>query len=363
MKDMNNFFAKRLLAVSALVVCIALTSNVFALPGFTPHIPDRSGEYVFYRDYSFPRESYVGFLTYDDSTYAARYFAPRDPAKNLVEENVLIYFTLDPNSDYINMTGERIGNAITQEQTDIVNYLHDLVYEFNARRIRADNVNPATANIFGKKYLDSGLSVSQDYAQFGGKVHIIFDYLVPLFNIKKIISNDNTVILEAVTIGTLQSSNDTTFTSFAGIPDSTKSAASTKKSWTPDKSAKKNKATINTQQVSLDSSWTNSMENLWLLGDEALLSMSTANATPEQLLRMTIQNANWKNVAVSKSGKSYTLSSTYYQPTSGNIMKGFRIITEMSDGTCAIFMLTIFNNTYEANKKYFDEIVKSYKAK
>lgn len=362
---MNKFISKKLIALATLVVCIALTSNVFALPGFTPHIPDRSGEYVFYRDYSFPRESYVGFLAYDNSTYAARYFAPRDVAKNLVEENVLIYFTLDPDSDYISMTGERIGNAITPEQTDIVNYLHDLVYEFNARRIRADNVNPKTANIFGKKYLDSGLSVSQDYAQFGGKVHIIFDYLVPLFNIKKILSNDNTVILEVATIGTLQSSDDASFISFAGISDATKSSASTKKysAWTPDKSAKKNKCTVNGQQVTLDSSWTNSMENLWLLGDEALLSMSSANLTPEQLLRMSMQNANWKNLAISKNGKSYTLSSTYYQPASGNIMKGFRIITEMSDGTCAVFMLTIFNNTYEANKKYFDEIVKSYKGK
>ena len=44
-----------------------VTNFVFAVPGVESFIPDSSGEYVYYRDYSFERESYVGVLYYDDS--------------------------------------------------------------------------------------------------------------------------------------------------------------------------------------------------------------------------------------------------------------------------------------------------------
>ena len=53
-----------------------VTNFVFAVPGVESFIPDSSGEYVYYRDYSFERESYVGVLYYDDSSYQIRYYAP-----------------------------------------------------------------------------------------------------------------------------------------------------------------------------------------------------------------------------------------------------------------------------------------------
>ncbi len=62
---------------------ISFCGSAFALPGFTPSISDVSGEYVYFCDTTFYRSSYICFLTYDNSTFAARYFAPKDEKAKL----------------------------------------------------------------------------------------------------------------------------------------------------------------------------------------------------------------------------------------------------------------------------------------
>ena len=49
---------------------------LFALPGVQQLLPDQSGQFVYYRDSSFDRESYVGIIYFDEATYGLRYFAP-----------------------------------------------------------------------------------------------------------------------------------------------------------------------------------------------------------------------------------------------------------------------------------------------
>ena len=71
--------------IAAFFTILFLTVSAFALPGFIPFFQDESGEFVYYRDYSFNRESYVGFLTYDDATYELRYYAPFDKEQNLLK--------------------------------------------------------------------------------------------------------------------------------------------------------------------------------------------------------------------------------------------------------------------------------------
>ena len=64
---MKSFFKK---LVSASIFSVALIFSAAAVPGMVQYIPDFSGEYVYYSDRSFTRTSIVGFLYYNDSTYA-----------------------------------------------------------------------------------------------------------------------------------------------------------------------------------------------------------------------------------------------------------------------------------------------------
>ena len=186
--------------ILSLLSSIILTTVSFALPGTTSFIPDSAGEYAYYQDTSFTRESYVGILTYDEATYQIRYFAPQDNEAILPEKEIAILLTVDPRADVWTMTGEKIISTILPDtdDTDIVNYLHDLLYEFSARRIKADAVE------------DSSLQLDQDYAQFGGNVTITFDARVPVFNIRKITDEKGNAVLDCVTIGTIKSSEDNT---------------------------------------------------------------------------------------------------------------------------------------------------------
>ena len=109
-------------------------ANLFALPGVQKTVPDASGEYVYYRDFSFNRESYVGFLYYDDSTYEARYYAPA--TETLPAKNIDLLFSAAQKNGRLEMTGERFVVPPQQDDVAIVNYIHDLVYELSGRRAK-----------------------------------------------------------------------------------------------------------------------------------------------------------------------------------------------------------------------------------
>ena len=96
----------------SIVISIILTAAVVALPGVTSYIPDSAGEYVYYRDTSFTRESYVGILMYDEATYQIRYFAPQDDQAKLPAKEIAILLTVDPKADVWAMTGEKILSTI-----------------------------------------------------------------------------------------------------------------------------------------------------------------------------------------------------------------------------------------------------------
>ena len=86
--------------------------SAFSLPGTKQYIPDISGEYVYYRDRSFKNESIVGFLFYNESTYAARFYSPADEKNSTSERDITIYVSVNPESKAgMEFTGEKIQGA------------------------------------------------------------------------------------------------------------------------------------------------------------------------------------------------------------------------------------------------------------
>ena len=64
---MNQKFTLKKIFLSILLIFI-LCVSVFSLPGYKENLPTESGEYVFYRDFTFAQETYLGFLYYDEGT-------------------------------------------------------------------------------------------------------------------------------------------------------------------------------------------------------------------------------------------------------------------------------------------------------
>lgn len=360
----------------------------FSMPGFDSYIPDSSGEYVYYKDYSFKRESYIGLLCYDNSTYQIRYFAPEDKSNYLPSKEIAILLTVNPEANYWEMTGENILTTIlpNTDDADIVNYLHDILYEFSARRIKMGKLLPDTPDYtFNKSFKDNGLKAEQDFPQFGGRVTIIFDNMIPLFNIKNIIGINGKPVLECCTTGQLKSSADKSFENFSGFNFAQKVQNKAKQSQNS-KKAKAQTVKFNGKKIVLDTDWQQPMENFWTLGND---SMITIGAIPfysddyfrnyTYIIRKLIQSSNGAytdltSMEISFDSKKdlYKLTAISAQPEINKNVVNVKILSEgpvpsetegfIKEGKqINYFSISTYENAYLENEAYFDRIVRSYK--
>ncbi len=349
--------------LSSLFAVLFAVSSSFALPGVEQLVKDNPGQFVYYKDASFARESYLGVIYYDDSTYAFRYVAPQvDDKKNPKPKmEMQVFVTVDPSKSTLEFTGERVEPyPRSQEETDIINYIHDFAYEMTSRRQKAGPVEE-------KK------TVSQDYEQFGGFVKIEYDPLIPIFNLSKIIDSEGKEAFCIVTAGQLVSSSDTSFQAFEGIPQMVSDKAH---SFKPSKKAKKNKITIAddnalSQEFMLDSQWeqVNGM-NVWTLDKVSTISSITINAngvSKEKLLRAILLGRDhsypdWSYLKIeSKKDGTISVEPIYYNADSKSFMYNFKVVKNLKDGLSSIFDFSVYAGAYTPNKKYFNAILNSYK--
>ena len=364
------------------VVLMMIASSLFAFPGIQSYLKDDSGQYVYYRDYTFPYEAYVGFLHYDEGTYGMRFYAPSQPLEGIslaaaqagvatkggmvgAPKSVEILFTVNTEADVTEMTGERFLTNITGSDTEIVNYLHDLIYEFSARRRKLSD-----------PVVTKEVSSREDFSQFGGKVTMRYDFDIPIFNLKEIIDIDGKPALQVATVGALTSSADNSFFEFTGFPapmqDKPRSFTSTEKK--PNK-----KIELESQEIKLDSQWTQAAENMYLLGDVAMIMFSefqpaeqVAAAGTTTILDAFCRNlslgttgsyTDWGNRKIDRSKNKLEVNIRTYMPQEGAVSQNFKFVTKNKAGGYSIMSLTIFDNAYKANRSYFDAIVKSYKVR
>lgn len=346
--------------ISILIAINVTIISIWSLPGFESYIPDSSGEYVYYEDTTFHRKSYLGILYFDESTIQVRYYAPVDQEKKLPENEISILITIDPEAPHWKMTGERILSTITPESDDVelVNYLHDMLYEFSAHRILVEDLNARDIEIY------------QDFPQFGGDVEIIYDCTIPLFNIREIENDDGKELLKCVTIGQLTSSTDPSFDNFKGIPDT-----KVKKSWKRYKKTKTSKSSFEKQTVELDKNWTQKMDNLWAMNnDDSMLSLNTISVPPlndnnkiENFLIRYFTKGNqesylvYDTLDIDTDDNRLEIQAETYNPTTKKSVINTIIISANKDPKYLdLFTLATYKQPWETNEKYYEKIIDSY---
>ena len=352
---------KKLILTIVFLLCGVAAS--FALPGFTPFVPDTAGEYVWYRDASFARESYVGILSYDEKTYQIRYYAPADRDTLQPETTLALVFTINPESDFFDMTGEKIITEVDPygDDVDILNYLHDLLYEFSSRRIKLDNL--AGSEIFTK----------QDFAQFGGTVTMCFDSLIPLFNLKQILGANNELIFSCITFGRILSGEDTTFEDFKGLVQAQPYHA-------PIKTKIKGKSVKykleDGQQITLDTNWTQEMENCWMYGDEAMITIASIPQYFEDqalndlfVMRRILESTggsytDFETAEFTFDVKKYTVKilARSSQPENNRIVYVIKqITTNPSKEINSYLSLAAYEDSYLDKSSYYTKLLKTFK--
>lgn len=365
-----------------LVLLVAALTPAAAFPGIQSYLKDESGQYVYYRDYTFPYEAYVGFLHYDEGTYGMRFYAPNQPLEGVsqaaaqagmaakggmvgVPKSVEILFTVNTETKVTEMTGEKFLTTITGSDTEIVNYLHDLVYEFSARRRKlADPV------------VTKAVSSREDFPQFGGPVTMKYSFDVPIFNLQEIIGADGAPSFQLATVGALASSSDNSFFAFTGFPAPMQDKA---RNFTSTQKKPSQKIQYKGQEIKLDEQWTQAAENMYLLGDVAMVAMTefqpseqvAAAGTAAILdafcrtlsLGTTGSYTDWGNRKIKRGRNELEVSLRTHIPEDNAVSQNFKFITKNKAGGYSIMTLTIFDRAYKDNRTYFDAIVKSYKVR
>ena len=352
---------KRLLLTLTILLCGVAA---FALPGFDSFVPDTAGEYVYYRDYSFARESYIGILNYDDKTYQIRYYAPISRETVSPEKEIAIVFSVNPDSDFLDMTGEKIitdFDYYSEDDIDILNYLHDILYEFSSRRIK----------LFELK--DKEVTSVQEYDQFGGTVSICFDSLIPLYNIKSIKLADGTPVLSCITFGRIIDGEDTSFSDFKGLVAAKPYHAPSK---TKIKGKSKKFTTSDGQTITLDSNWEQPMENCWMFGEEAFLTIASIPVYFEEkaindlfvlrritestggsyidfeTMELTVDNKKHLTKVVAKSSQAQNNQIVY-------VIK--ELTTDPSKEINSYISLAAYEDSYLEKSSYYTKILKTFK--
>ena len=352
---------KKFFLTFTILFCVAVSA--FTLPGFTPFVPDTAGEYVYYRDNSFERESYIGILSYDEKTYQIRYYAPADRNLALPESNLALLFTVNPESDFFDMTGEKIITDVDPygDDVDILNYMHDLLYEFSSRRIKLDNL--AGSEIFTK----------QDFEQFGGKVTMCFDSFIPLFNLKQILGPNNEVLFSCMTFGRILNGDDKTFDNFKGLVKAQPYHA-------PTKSKIKGKSVKHKlpdgQQITLDSNWTQELENCWMYGEEGFITIASIPQYFEEqslndlfIMRRILESTDgsytdFEGAEFTFDTKKYTIRilTRSSQPENNRIVYVIKqITTNPSKEINSYLSLAAYEDSYLDKSSYYTKLLKSFK--
>lgn len=364
-------------AAALFVLCSA--AELFAVPGIEAYLPDIAGAYVYYRDYSFTDEAYVGILQYDETTYCIRFYADSLQGSS-APYTMELYFTLgQAESGKPEMTGERV--IASPARPDIVNYLHDIVYEFSARRsaVPAASLSQSAAKFFtgnAETPFDESalLRINEEYPQFGGSVYVHYAFFVPVFNIYGITAENGEQRLELVTAAVLSAAEDSSFFDFAGIPQNPQDTA---RQFTLEKQPEQLEIRDEHQTFTIDSQWKLAAPGMWLLGDAAVLTYSSAQTglAEEQIpdyaaymlrtMLLGTQGAypDLRTIDIRAAKDSFTIETRTYLPTGAAVSHSSKQFSVTQSGAACLFDLTVFDSVYSANMPYFTGILDTYRCR
>jgi len=324
-----------------------------------------SGDYVVYRDYTWEKPTWIGFLYYNDTTYGAFMITPETGA------NVSLLFSAEILDGKMVLTGQNIISKITQDDVLAVNYLMRLLPDLYSWRMGPDNA--AVAGKASEKdvasrsqLLPSLVTQKRNLSSFGGDVSLVFAPEIPLFGLRGITSASGNPSLELVRMGRVQSGGDKEFFAFKPIGNVKPGVDLSVPS-----SRKVESKTVDGVKLNLDDQWTMVADNTFFLGNAAVIIVDTLDLSLMQIPRVNLplslvrlfslsSMTSWttpSELSLSGTTKKIRIVNLIYDVESGSMHRDIKTCVPGADGkTCAVVSLSVSETAYRANVSYFDSL-------
>ncbi|HNQ96910.1 MAG TPA: hypothetical protein PKH81_02355 [Treponemataceae bacterium] len=325
------------------------------------------GEWVLYRDYSWKDPTWVGFMYYDDSAWAALLVTPATGTR------VSILFRTENADGTMILLGQRNLGSPTPDDTLPINYLMGLLPDLHAWRYEALSSSAKKdrgAHKGRSSLLPPAMVSRRDIRSFGGAVSLLWKPEIAAFNLDSITASDGSPRLRLALQGRISSGSDNDFFTLEPPTDQavqTRPAADI----TLQPSKNREKRVVDGVTLSLDSSWTMIADNTFFMGNEAMLIVDTLDVRlmglasvnlPLEMLRLFSRSGkdavmDVSSHALSGSAKRFRIESVVRDRQTGRVNRDIKVCIPQSDGAkCALVSLSVSDDFYQANKKYFESL-------
>lgn len=327
---------------------------------FAPFPAGISGDYVVYRDWSWEKPTWIGFLYYNDSTWGA---FMKDPSTG---SDVRLLFSTETLDGKLVLTGQNIVSKITQDDVLSVNYLMKLLPVFHAWRNGAASVSASPSKESGRSsLLPPIVTLDASDAMFGGAVKATFAPEVPVFNMRSLDGAGDRRVMTLERVGRVKSS-DTEFFSFVAAGEPKAGAA-----LALDSKRVAEKRVVDGVSLTLDGQWTMYADNMFFLGNSAALIVDTLDLSlmqiprenlPLSLVRMfSLSSADsWvvpSSLSVAGTASRFTVTNLIFDSTRGSLNRDIKTCVVSKDGaSCVVISLSVNETAYQANKAYFSSL-------
>ena len=347
------------------LLCVALLafgSSLFAQSAgsIAAEWPARvSGEFAFYRDYTFADPAWTGVLFYDEETWAVQVFFPESGKR------VASFFSVKAEGDKLSLTGQRNDPNLQNEDVPLVNYLMQVLpLLWEARHDVEIQGVEASAKRGKKSIFPPEVSLQKSAPLFGGEAEFAFAAQLPLFGLKSVTDAAGREVFAFESGGRISADNSDAFFAFEPVPQSARKSLAELQKGQGKKTKKPKRGKKEAAEI------VPVAENFFLVGDEAAIVTGSGNIGP--LSEKGFYAAVAKNFLLSGGAgllpvpqtfewasekRAVWLTQVLYTKDEKKLMRKRMLIkADFAGGKYSFAEVTCFESAFAQNKARFEEI-------
>ena len=344
-----------------LALCAALLSAggvLFAQGGggIAAEWPARiSGEFAFYRDYTFADPAWTGLLFYDEATWAVQVFFPDS------KKRVTSFFSVKAEGDSLVLRGQRNDPNLQNEDVPLVNYLMQILPLLWEARRDAET-RGAAAQERAKSIFLPEVSLQKDTPLFGGAAVFAFSAQLPLFGLKSVRDAGGRDVFAFESGGRISADDASAFFSFEPVPQEAKRQLSETRR-AGGKKPNRNKAQAAEELVPV-------AENFFLVGETA--AIATGEGSVGDLSERAFYAAVAKNFLLSmdadvlpvpqtfecaaEKGRAWLDQILYMKDGKALMRKRMLLKADFAGGKYSFAEITCFESAFKENRARLESI-------